>query len=588
MFDSINCLTINKDFKLTPRFLDPYLYDLSVKDDSGSFKKANLSFRFNSLDPMTYKNILINKLDKNGKIQDFGGLIIKPSKIETQIYIDVTSSINFKKIYKDYDGLEEYNVKEKKKPLVLEVKNDLKIDKSKDCTFYFNQDEPIKVDDFSLISSENLSIAFHTKAEKLDIYIKQSSDITLNLHNNVEILSFISFNEKNDKHPDRIKGVFHIKGDKDRVKAIKNLSCRTTYFASNDPDKKVDLTLNANRYMDIYGSRILGSYRKREISGNVDELKIYGADLELEADLKLNVNNFRVLFEDGAIDYPPVFKVEEKSSITCDTFSSKNQTVLLKNTHLNAPDGSIEFYNYWKHRKPDVYYISLKDFIFNDFSGNGLCFSSFSSQGGSILVDKNTPKEALPPIFTGTADGTTISNFIINGDNDGKKKVRFNIFQDSEATNGYRHFNNVTFSNNAHISITSPLNDKSSANFENCIFSGDDHNFDIKNGDLTALNSEFKNSNMVIDGKIAESKRVSQIAVNNSIIEERATLKDIDNIKIDSSTIKDSTLHGVEEVRDSCLENIHSKGKKLANITPEGIVSDKKDPGMATQEIDLI
>ena len=164
----------------------------------------------------------------------------------------------------------------------------------------------------------------------------------------------------------------------------------------------------------------------------------------------------------------------------------------------------------------------------------------------------------------------------------------FDIFQDSGAPNGYRHFNNVTFSNNTHISITSPLNDKSSANFENCIFSGEKHTFDIKNGDLTALNSEFKNSNMVIDGKITESGRISQIAVNNSIIEERATLKNINNIKIDSSTIKESTLDGVEEVSDSCLENSYNKGKKLANITPEGIVSDKKDLGMATQEIDLI
>lgn len=579
---------MNKDFKLTPRFFDPYLYDLSVKDDSGSFKKANLSFLLNSLDPMIFKNILINKSDKRGKIQDFGGLIIKPNQIETQIYIDVTSSINFKKIYEDYDGLEEYNVKEKKKPLILEVKRGLRIDRSKDCTFYFNQDEPIKIDAFSSTSSENLSIAFHAKAENLDMHIERSSDVTFNLYNNVEVFRFSAFNEKNDEHPDRIKGVFHIKGDKDRTKAIKILNCRATYLASNDPSKKVDLTLSANKYIDINGSRILGSYGKREISGSIDNLRIYSADLELEADLKLNVNEFRVLFEDGAIDYPPVFKVEEKNSIICDTFSSKNQTVLLKNTHLNAPDGSIEFYNYWKHRKPDVYYVSLKDFVFNDLSGSGLCLSSFSSQGGSILVNKNIPKEAMPPIFTGTADGTTISNFIINSDDSDKKKVFFDIFQDSEALNGYRHFNNVTFSNNTHISITSPLNDKSSANFENCIFSGDKHTFDVKNGDLTALNSEFKNSNMVIYGQITESGKINQIAVNNSIIEEHVTLKDIDNIKIDSSTIKDSTLHGVEEVRDSCLENIHSKGKKLANITPEGIVSDKKDPSMTTQEIELI
>lgn len=204
------------------------------------------------------------------------------------------------------------------------------------------------------------------------------------------------------------------------------------------------------------------------------------------------------------------------------------------------------------------------------------------------MVDKNTPKEALPPIFTGTADGTTISNFTINGDDSDKKKVFFDIFQDSGAPNGYRHFNNVTFSNNTHISIASPLGDKSSANFENCIFGGEKHNFDIKNGDLTALNSEFKNSNMVIDGKITESGKISQVTVNNSIVEEHATLNDISNIKIDSSTIKDSTLHGVEEVKDSCLENIHSKSKRLVNITPEGIVSDKKGPGITTQEIELI
>lgn len=588
MVHSINCLTINKDFKLTPRLLNPYLFDLSVKDDSGSFKKANLSFLLNSFDPMVYKNILISKSDKKGKVQDFGGFIIKPKQIETQIYIDVTSSVNFKKIDEDYDGLEEYNVKEKDKPLVLEVKNDLKIDRSKDCTFYFNQDEPIDIDAFSLMSSENLSIAYHAKAENLDIYIKQSSDTTFNIHNNVETLRFFAFNEKNDEHPDRIKGVLHIKSDKDRAKAIKSISCRATYLASNDPSKKVDLTLTANKYIDIYSSRILGGYGKREISGNTDDIKIYGADLELEADLKLNVNKFRVLFEDGAIDYPPVFKVEEKSSITCDTFSSKNQTVLLKNTHLNAPDGDIQFYNYWKHRKPDVYYISLKDFVFNDLSGNGLCLSSFSSQGGSILVDKNMPKEFLPPIFTGTADGTTISNFAINGDDDGKKKVRFNIFQDSKAPNGYRHFNNVTFSNNAHISITSPLSDKSSTNFENCIFSGDEYSFDIKSGDLTALNSEFKNSNMVIDGQITKSGRISQIAVNNSIIEDRATLKNINNIKIDSSTIKDSTLDGAEEVSDYCLENVYSRANKLANITSEGIISNQKDPGIATEGVELL
>ena len=587
MIHSINFLTINKDFKLTPRFLSPYLYDLSVKDDSGSFKKVNLSFLLNSLDPLIFKNILIGKSDKKGKIQDFGGLIIRPNEIETQIYIDVTSSVNFKKIYEDYDGLEEYNVKEKKKPLVLEVKRGLRIDRSKDCTFYFNQDEPVKIDAFSSTSSENLSIAFYAKAENLDMYIERSSDIIFNLHNDVEVFRFSAFNEKNDEHPDRIKGTFHIKGDKDRTKAIKILNCRATYLASNDPSKKVDLTLNANKYIDINGSRILGSYGKREISGNTDKLTIVGTDLELEANLKLNVNEFRVLFEDGAIDYPPVFKVEEKSSITCDTFVSNSQTVLLKSAHLNAPGGSIQFYNYGKE-KPDVFYVSLKNFALNDLSGNGICLSSFCSEGGSILVDKNRPKELLPPILSGTADGTTISNFKINGDSEGKKRVYFDIFQDLEATNGYRHFNNVTFSNNAHISITSPLNDKSSANFENCIFSGDDHNFDIKNGDLTALNSEFKNSNMVIDGKITESKRISQIAVNNSIIEERATLKNIDNIKIDSSTIKDSTLDGVEEVSDSCLENSYNKGKKLVSIMPEGVVFDKKGPGMATQEIELV
>lgn len=167
-------------------------------------------------------------------------------------------------------------------------------------------------------------------------------------------------------------------------------------------------------------------------------------------------------------------------------------------------------------------------------------------------------------------------------------KVRFDIFQDSKAPNGYRHFNNVTFSNNAHISITSPLGDKSSANFENCIFSGDEYSFDIKNGDLTALNSEFKNSNMVIDGQITESGRISQIAVNNSIIEERATLKNINNIKIDSSTIKDSTLDGTEEVSDYCLESIYSRANKLVNITSEGIISNEKDPGIATKGVELL
>ena len=587
MFDSINFLTMNKDFKLTPRFLSPYLYDLSVKDDNGSFKKVNLSFLLNSLDPMIFKNILISKSDKNGKIQDFGGLIIKPNEIETQIYIDVTSSVNFKKIYEDYDGLEEYNIREKKKPLVLEVKRGLRIDRSKDCTFYFNQDEPVKIDAFSSTSSDNLLIAFHAKAENLDAHIERSSDVTFNLHNDVEVFRSSAFNEKNDEHPDRTKGVFHIKGDKDRTKAIKILNCRATYLASNDPSKKVDLTLKANKYIDISGSRILGSYGKREISGNTDELTIVGTDLELEADLKLNVNKFRVLFEDGEIDYPPVLKVEEKSSITCDAFTSKNQTILLKNTHLNAPNGCIQFYNYWRD-KPDVYYISLKDFVLNDLSGSGLCLSSFSSQGGSILVEKDRPREPLPPIFTGTADGTTISNFTINDDVNGKKKVFFDIFQDSGAPNGYRHFNNVTFSNNTHVSITSPLNDKSSANFENCIFSVEKHTFNIKKSDLTALNSEFKNSNMIIDGKITESGRISQITVNNSIIEERATFKDIDNIKIDSSAIKESTLDGVEKVSDSCLENTYNKGKNLVNITPEGIVSDRKDPGMATQEIELV
>lgn len=141
MLHSINCLAMNKDFKLTPRLLNPYLFDLSVKDDSGSFKKANLSFLLSSFDPMIYENILISKSDKKGKIQDFGGFIIKPNKIETQIYIDVTSSVNFKKIDEDYDSLEEYNVKKKDKPLVLEVERGLKIDKSKDCSFYFNQDK---------------------------------------------------------------------------------------------------------------------------------------------------------------------------------------------------------------------------------------------------------------------------------------------------------------------------------------------------------------------------------------------------------------------------------------------------------------
>lgn len=587
MTHSINCLTMNKDFKLIPRLLNPYLFDLSVKDDSGSFKKANLSFLLKSFDPMIYKNILINKSDKEGKIQDFGGLIIKPNQLETQIYIDVTSSVNFKKIHENYDGLEEYNVKEKDKPLVLEVKRGLKIDRLKDCTFYFNQDEPIKIDAFLLVNSENSSIAYHAKVKKLDTNIERSSDVTFNLHNNVNVFRVVSFNEKNDEHPDRIKGVFHIKGDKDRTKAIKTLSCRATYLTSNDPSKKVDLTLNANRYININGSRIFGSYGKREISGNTDELTIIGADLELEADLKLNVNNFIVLFEDGAIESPPVFKVEEKSSITCHTFTSKNQTVLLKNTHLNAPSSYINFYNFDKD-KPDVYYISLKDFVLNDLSGNGLCLSSFSSQGGSILADKNTLGELSPPVFTGTFDGTTISNFTINGDADDEKKVHFDIFQDSEVPNGYRHFNNVTFSNDSHISITSPLGDKSSANFENCIFIGDKHSFDIKNGDLTALNSEFKNSNLVIDGQITESGRISQIAIDNSIIQDSVTLKAINNIKINLSVIESSTLDGVEEVSDSCLENFYSKAKELANITPEGIASNQKDLGIAIEEIELI
>ena len=382
MFDSINCLTINKDFKLTPRFLSPYLYDLSVKDDSGSFKKANLSFLLSSLDPMVYENILIRKSDKKGEIQNFGGLIIKPNQVQTRIYIDVTSSVGFKKINQDYDGLEEHNVKEKKKPLILEVKGSLRIDRSRDCTFFFNQDEPIKVDNFSLIDSENFLIASHTKAEISNMVIERSNDLILNLHNNVENLRLFTFNEKNDEHPNRIKGVINIKGDKDRAKPIKYLVCRATYLFSNDSNKKVDLTLNVNNYMDINGSRILGSYEKREISGNTDELIIAGTDLELEADLKLNVNKFRVLFDSGETDYPPVFKVEEKSSITCDTFSSKNQTVLLKNTHLNAPDGSIEFYNYWRD-KPDVYYVSLKDFVLNDLSGNGLCLSSFLLKAGA-------------------------------------------------------------------------------------------------------------------------------------------------------------------------------------------------------------
>ena len=109
-------LEYGKDYKFTSNPLNPYLYELRVKDQYGNFEGVNLFFKLSTHEPKSYENINLSFDNPNG-LGNFNGLVIEPATTDTIVEIDLSSKMRIQELKEN-------------KALTLLVKNSLQINRA--------------------------------------------------------------------------------------------------------------------------------------------------------------------------------------------------------------------------------------------------------------------------------------------------------------------------------------------------------------------------------------------------------------------------------------------------------------------------
>ena len=581
-------LTQNSEYKLVSRVTNPFLYELFVKGNGEDFKSTNLILKLNSYEPKNYEHIEISMKDY-GKIGDFSGLIIEPATTDTLIKIDASSTVNAHKIRGSI--IEEGNpiyTKEGSDPkTTIVAKNLFEINDAQNINLYYNQDERVFIDKFHIADSKNISFFNLEKVDKQESFsIVLSNLLTFYAKNNIKDFISVDFN----KEP-KAKGIFYISSDKDTA-FINNVSFRSNSInLLSQEGGEAAFHLTANNILECVRTRFFrdkNSPEGGEIKGSINNFVTIGTTLFLNGTLDIKTKDMNISFGENSVSGEPAFDVEGDNSIVCKNFKCENHVVTLCDVNMNSKDGNIFFKNsgevFTKYDGKENSF--LNSFVYDDKTSRGVLFSCFDSYYGSIIFNSEATT-TLTPLISGRVDNAVLHNCTIGDSEKALVPTYFDIYHPDEDSNIQKSLSGIIFEPKSETKIITYGDQVGSLVFKNCLFNGSKNELEIRDINIKADNSEFKNAVVRASGKPGSQKR-AECVLNTSILADRVELLAMDKIEINSSTLKDTTLSGTSLVDGSVMENFKGNEAQYKNFYSDNKDEPKVEIGFSNKDIEIL
>ena len=563
-------LEYGKDYKFISKPLNPYLYELRVKDQYGNFEGVNLFFKLATHEPKSYENINLSFDNPNG-LGNFNGLVIEPATTDTIVEIDLSSNMRIKELKEN-------------KPLTLLVKDSIRLNRVDNLLIAYNQEDRVIVDRFYANIVDNFMLLNHKPTNDQRISIHMAHNSTISLHNETKSFETVMFNETGE-----VKLTLDLYGSKKENKPVDSIFLRNDRFACVDKRaKEVSLELTGSDSISLHGCEIECGNERSVISGNIGKLDLKKILLQVRGSLTINANEVSLRHDNNQAN--AIYRVHEFKTIGDNTINAKvlrsiSQSVRLENCNINMPDGELEFNN-----KKGEGLVDLRDFICDDSSVRGLAMTIFLSRNSSFIANSSMDNAPMP-LMSGKILESIIFNCIAGDNQISNGIAELNIYNKSEAIKNSKKFEGATFEPLSITWITAKSDYPIDVLFKNCLFKGQKNDIELEHLNFKAISSEFNDTYIkatIIPSKI-DGIEMPNLFLENSIFSGHNEAYIKEDSKISSSTIKDTTLSEVSLVENSSMDKFKSMKDVYRDFDSDIKVEPApKEVGVVNNEIEAL
>ena len=563
-------LEYGKDYKFISKPLNPYLYELRVKDQYGNFEGVNLFFKLATHEPKSYENINLSFDNPNG-LGNFNGLVIEPATTDTIVEIDLSSNMRIKELKEN-------------KPLTLLVKDSIRLNRVDNLLIAYNQEDRVIVDRFYANIVDNFMLLNHKPTNDQRISVHMAHNSTISLHNETKSFETVMFNETGE-----VKLNLDLYGSKKDNKAIETIFLDDDRFSCVDKSaKNISLELTGSDSISLHNCEIECDNEKSVITGNIGKLDLKKILLQVRGSLTINANEVSLRHDNNqasAIYRVHEFKTTGDNTINAKILRSISQSIRLENCNINMPNGELEFNN-----KKGEGLVDLRDFICDDSSVRGLAMTIFLSRNSSFIANSSMDNAPMP-LMSGKILESIIFNCIAGDNQISNGIAELNIYNKSEAIKNSKKFEGATFEPLSITWITAKSDYPIDILFKNCLFKGQKNDMELNHLNFKAISSEFNDTYMkatIIPSKI-DGIEMPNLLLENSIFSGHNEAYIKEDSKISSSTIKDTVLSGVSLVENSSMDKFKSMKDVYRDFNSDvKIEPAPKEVGVINNEIEVL
>lgn len=563
-------LEYGKDYKFTSNPLNPYLYELRVKDQYGDFEGVNLFFKLATHEPKSYENINLSFDNPNG-LGNFNGLVIEPATTDTIVEIDLSSKMRIQELKEN-------------KPLTLLVKDSIRLNRVDNLLIAYNQEDRVIIDRFYANIVDNFMLLNHKPTNDQRISVHMAHNSTISLHNETKSFETVMFNETGE-----VKLTLDLYGSKKENKPVDSIFLRNDRFACVDKrTKEVSLELTGSDSISLHGCEIECDNERSVISGNIGKLDLKKILLTIRGSLTINANEVSLRHDNdqaSAIYRVHEFKTTGDNTINAKILRSISQSIRLENCNINMPNGELEFNN-----KKGEGLVDLRDFICDDSSVRGLAMTIFLSRNSSFIANSSMDNAPMP-LMSGKILESIIFNCIAGDNQISNGIAELNIYNKSEAIKNSKKFEGATFEPLSITWITAKSDYPIDILFKNCLFKGQKNDIELEHLNFKAISSEFNDTYIEARGKLGKNDeaKMGNLSLENSIFSGHNEICAIEDSKISSSTIKDTILSGVSLVENSSMDKFKSMKDVYRDFNSDfKIEPAPKEVGVVNNEIEAL
>lgn len=564
-------LEYDKDYKFISKPLNPYLYELRVKDQYGDFEGVNLFFKLATHEPKSYENISL-RFDNPNLLGNFNGLIIEPATTDTIVEIDLSSNMRIKELKEN-------------KALTLLVKDSIQVNRADNLLIAYNQEDRVIVNRFYASLVDNFMLLNHKPTKEQRVSLTMAHNSTISLHNETKSFEALMFNETGE-----VKLTLDLYGSKKENKPISSIYLVDDKFACVDKrTKEVSLELTGSESISLDGCEIECGNERSVISGNIGKLDLKKILLQIRGSLTINANEVSLCHDTNPGG--TVYRVHELKAIGDNTINAKvlrsiNQSVRLENCNINMPNGELEFNN-----KKGEGLVELKDFICNDSSARGIAMTNFYSGHSSFIADQSMDKVPMP-LMSGNIKQVIMYNSVVGDNQISKGVAELTIHHKGEDIKNSKKFEGVTFEPLSATRVVTNSDYPVETLFKNCLFKGQKNEIELENTNIKAISSEFNDTFIETKGRPDKNNeaKMGNLLLENSIFNGHNEIYAIEDSKISSSTIKDTVLGGVSLVENSSMDKFKTMKDVYRDFDSAAKSSEPapKEVGVINNEIEVL